>query len=157
MRQGRPGALLCDLGLSGFVMIIVPIWLLFAVAVGVYASNRGRSGFGWFLLSLFISPLLGIIFCAVSKDLSKAGTTATTTEPSLATHVKCPACAELVLPEAKACKHCGQALTPDLDFAQRQLVQAKQEKSEDNKNLMIGIGAIAILIIVAKIVDWIFP
>jgi hypothetical protein len=136
-------------------MIFVLFWLLFAVAVGVYASNRGRSGFGWFFLSLIISPLLGIIFCAVSKDLSKAGKNAT--EPSLATHVKCPACAELVLPEAKVCKHCGHALTPDPGFAQRQLNQAKQEESEDNKNLMIGIGAIAFLFIIAAIVNWIFP
>jgi hypothetical protein len=128
-------------------------WFLFAVAVGVYASKRGRSGFGWFLLSFLISPLLGMIFCVASKDLSKAGTGS---EPSLATHVKCPACAEFVLPEAKVCKHCGHKLTPDPSFVQRQLNQAKKEESEDNKNLMIGIGAFVFVFIIAAILNWIF-
>ena len=39
-------------------MVIIG-WLAFAVILGVYASNgRGRSGLGWFLLALLISPLL---------------------------------------------------------------------------------------------------
>lgn len=44
-------------------------WFFLAIAVGVYASNhRGRSGFGWFLLSLLISPLVAFILVLVMKD-----------------------------------------------------------------------------------------
>ena len=36
-------------------------WVGFSVIVWVMATNRNRSGFGWFLLSLIISPLLSVL------------------------------------------------------------------------------------------------
>jgi hypothetical protein len=33
-------------------------WVAFAVIVGVVASARGRVGYGWFLVSLVLSPLI---------------------------------------------------------------------------------------------------
>lgn len=46
-------------------MTIVLLWLLFwvpfAIIVGVGASKRGRSGFGFFLFSIAFSPILGAI------------------------------------------------------------------------------------------------
>lgn len=33
-------------------------------------------------------------------------------DPTPDTHVKCPDCRELVLMDAKKCKHCGATLTP---------------------------------------------
>jgi hypothetical protein len=33
-------------------------WVAFAVIVGVTASARGRVGYGWFLVSLVLSPLI---------------------------------------------------------------------------------------------------
>jgi hypothetical protein len=83
-------------------------WALFAIAVGAYASSKGRSGFGWFLLAMVISPLLGFIFCAIVDDLKHPKETAPTPE----THVKCPDCRELVLHDARKCKHCGCDLVP---------------------------------------------
>jgi hypothetical protein len=35
-------------------------------------------------------------------------------EPTEATHIRCPDCAELVRKEARVCKHCGAKLTPEL-------------------------------------------
>ncbi len=53
-------------------MEILLLWFAFSVAAGIFAANyRNRSGFGWFLLSLVISPLLGFVFAAVSKTLPK--------------------------------------------------------------------------------------
>lgn len=55
-------------------MEIFLFWVLLSVAAGFYAANyRGRNGFGWFLLSLLISPLLGFVFAAVSKPISEQG------------------------------------------------------------------------------------
>lgn len=46
-------------------------WLIFAALVGVFANSRGRSGFGFFLLSALLSPLVGFIIVLVIKDLNK--------------------------------------------------------------------------------------
>lgn len=50
---------------------ILFFWLVFAVLVGVLASSRGRSGFGFFLLSAVFSPLLGLIVVLVMPDLKE--------------------------------------------------------------------------------------
>lgn len=51
-------------------MGIVIVWLLLSVAVGLLADSRGRSGFGFFLLSAVFSPLLGLIVVLVMSDLN---------------------------------------------------------------------------------------
>jgi hypothetical protein len=50
-------------------MAIVLGWIVFAVIVGIAASARGRSGFGFFLLSLVLSPLIGILFVLAMPNL----------------------------------------------------------------------------------------
>lgn len=115
-------------------------WLACSIAAGIFASNRGRSGFGWFFLSFLITPLLGLVFIAVSKDLSKSNAP---TQPGPETHVKCPACAEFVLPEASMCKHCGTALVPSATPAQVQQRQVKEAQAQKTINLIMG--AVAVL------------
>jgi hypothetical protein len=47
-------------------MLIVFFWLGFSIAAGMLASiRRNRSGLGWFLLSILISPLLAMIFLLI--------------------------------------------------------------------------------------------
>src|SRR5215471_502178 len=44
-------------------------WIAFSVIVGVFANQRrNRSGFGWFLLSLLMSPLLAGLFVAAMRE-----------------------------------------------------------------------------------------
>lgn len=73
-------------------------WLVAAVVLGCLADNRGRNWFGWMLLAMLISAPLAALVLLLVKDQS-GGQTA-----------RCPACAELVRPEAKVCKHCGRTL-----------------------------------------------
>jgi hypothetical protein len=40
-------------------------WLIFAFVVAIAASGRSRSGVGWFLLSILLSPLVGLILVLV--------------------------------------------------------------------------------------------
>jgi hypothetical protein len=54
-------------------MAIVLGWIIFAVIVGVAASARGRNGFGFFLLSLMLSPLIGILFVMAMPNLKHEG------------------------------------------------------------------------------------
>lgn len=86
-------------------MEVAIVWLLLALVVGVAASGRGRSGFGWFVLAVVLSPLIAGLLVLAMPSLK-----GTAQAPSLATHRKCPECAELVLKEARVCKHCGTKL-----------------------------------------------
>jgi hypothetical protein len=84
-------------------------WLFFSVICGIVASSRGRSGFGYSLLAIMISPLLCIILVALLPNLKNS---LSSSQPTPETHVKCPDCRELILRDAKKCKHCGAALIP---------------------------------------------
>lgn len=88
-------------------MEIFFFWFVFAIGVGVIASSRGRDGFGWFCLAMLISPLIAVVIVALIPSLKAAPGA-----PTPRTHVKCPDCAELVLAEARVCKHCGCRLVP---------------------------------------------
>lgn len=46
-------------------------WIVLAPLVGLFASSRGRSGLGYFLLALLLSPLLAFIVLLVTKDLNQ--------------------------------------------------------------------------------------
>ena len=49
------------------------VWFALAIGVGFWADSKKRNGFGWGLLSLVISPLLGaiILFFVTLKDQEK--------------------------------------------------------------------------------------
>lgn len=51
------------------VFFVFVVWLGAAIACGVWADSRGRSGFGWFFFSVLLSPLIGLILVAVLTDL----------------------------------------------------------------------------------------
>jgi hypothetical protein len=40
-------------------------WFILSIVVGVFAGSKNRSGFGWFVLSLFISPIITLILLAI--------------------------------------------------------------------------------------------
>jgi hypothetical protein len=49
-------------------MGLVLLWVGLAIVVGVAANTRGRSGFGWFLLAVLISPLIsGLLVLALPR------------------------------------------------------------------------------------------
>lgn len=85
---------------------VIFMWLAFAVACAIIASSKGRSGFGWFIIGLPFG-LLALIVVAVMPSLKGRKDA-----PSPDTHVKCPDCRELVLMDARKCKHCGCPLVP---------------------------------------------
>lgn len=118
------------------------VWFVLAIAVALLANKRGRSTFGWFVIAVLLSPLVGFIFLLVLDDLSpSAGSSAGV--PSGATHVKCPACAEWVRPEATVCKHCGHALEPDADFYVRKAnFQANYKAKKEPWDALQWIGVI---------------
>ena len=83
----------------------VMVWIVGAMVIGALASNRERSGIGWFLLSLVISPLLAGVGLLIAGSGGQ--------------QVRCPACRELVRADAVKCKHCGEALPGITEPVQR--------------------------------------
>jgi len=46
----------------------IVIWLVLAIVLGVAAARRGRSGLGWLVASLILSPLIAAIVLALLPD-----------------------------------------------------------------------------------------
>lgn len=92
-------------------MEIAIFWFGGALVIGIIAGSKGRSGIGYFLLSIVISPLLAGILALALPNL-KAAQAASREVATPETHVKCPDCRELVMRDARKCKHCGVALVP---------------------------------------------
>lgn len=53
-------------------MELLFIWLVFSGGIAYAASARGRSGVGFFFLSLLLSPLLGLIVLLLIPNLAQA-------------------------------------------------------------------------------------
>jgi len=85
--------------------MIITTWIILSILCGIYASGKGKSGFGYFFLSVLLSPLIGFVAALIAKEdtvnIEKK-------EMSLGVKRKCPFCAELVKSEAIVCKHCGK-------------------------------------------------
>lgn len=82
-------------------------WLILAILVGVYANTKGRSGLGFFLIAVILSPLVGFIIALVISPVKEVIEANAIQSGDMK---KCPDCAELVKAEAKICKHCRAEL-----------------------------------------------
>lgn len=84
------------------------LWFIFAILVGIYANSKGRSGVGFFFLSVILSPLIGLIIALIAKpNIQKVEQSAIASGESK----KCPFCAELIKKEARVCRYCGKELS----------------------------------------------
>lgn len=95
-------------------MELVVFWVALCFVIAYWAHTKGRFAFGWFVISLMLSPLIGGLIVAI---LPKAGKAAIPRDElgnpiTPETHVNCPDCRELVRKDARKCKHCGTVLIP---------------------------------------------
>ncbi|WP_216643774.1 zinc ribbon domain-containing protein [Vibrio sp. B1Z05] len=101
-------------------MFTVIGWFVLSIFCGVYASSKGRSGFGFFLLAVLLSPIIGFIGALIASPVQSKVEEKAIGRGDLR---KCPMCAELVKAEALLCKHCGSKLDSmdtDSDFSHQE-------------------------------------
>ena len=73
----------------------IGLYCLLALAVALLASREfGRSGVGWFLLSLITTPLVGLLLFMLPPRRRP-----------------CPFCAESIQPSAVVCRFCGREVS----------------------------------------------
>jgi hypothetical protein len=91
------------------MMEIMFLWFALSMLAGWIAEQKGRSGVGFFFLSIILTPLIGLIAAAVASKNEAALADVALRDGKMR---RCQDCAELVLIEAIKCKHCGSALPP---------------------------------------------
>jgi hypothetical protein len=94
-------------------MELVLFWLVFAVVAGVIAASKGRSGLGYFVLSVLLSPVVGLILAVALPRVQRVVAVPGPGDIDSGARTPCPNCAELVLPAAKVCRFCGHRLKVD--------------------------------------------
>jgi hypothetical protein len=110
-----------------FLLVIV----MPGLAAGI-AHRKGRSGFGFFLLTLLaglvpgaialnisqnevVGSLVGLGFAALAMltaGLSRSAGEVAAQTGAFGDYIKCPQCAEPIRREARLCKHCQSVVEP---------------------------------------------
>jgi hypothetical protein len=78
-------------------------WFSLAVIIGIYAHNKGRSGFFFFILSSILGPILGALIafvCQKNMDVIE------NRKIDRGIAKRCPDCDEIVKEKAKICRTC---------------------------------------------------
>jgi hypothetical protein len=116
--------------------LFVLLWFVLAITTGGAARSRGRSGLGWFLLALVISPLLALLV------LAAAGTKTTQQDGPTKT---CQFCQSKVHADALVCPHCQRDIDTSAAVA---LMQERRRSAKATERMGLTILALVVLVAV---------
>lgn len=91
----------------GFFVFV--FWILLSIVCAGAASSRGKSGLGFFFLSLIFSPIIGfLILLAIPKNDEALNSR----RVQDGTHVICRHCKQAIIKGASICQYCGKSTAP---------------------------------------------
>lgn len=93
----------------GMIGVMVIAIIYFIPAINAYSKKHRHRGIILALNLLFGWTIVGWVIClgwSLGNDKDDP------TGPTPETHVRCPDCRELILKDARKCKHCGTSLVP---------------------------------------------
>ena len=112
-----------DGGAVVFFLFVLVVDIILCFVASSIAANKGRSGGGIFLLSLFFSPIIGIIVASCMTPMANI-VPSQGNAPQGNQGKKCPDCAEFVQPDAKICRYCQHSFVEELEAARVQAEEA---------------------------------
>ena len=114
---------------DGFVVLVLLAWIIGTIIAAVIASNRKVSTGLVALLSLFFSPVIGVLVACLMNPKAEAASAsiANSTVPAVP-EKKCPKCAEMVKKEAVICRFCGYDFAQDIAADEAARIASEEAK-----------------------------
>lgn len=103
------------------------VWVAFAFIVAYVAGQKNRSKAGFFWLSIFLSPLIGLLVAIAIPRGSKNSKRLS----------ECPYCKEEIVVDALVCRHCGKELDPETQ-QKEVLAKVKEMEADSEKGRKFG-------------------
>jgi len=108
-------------------VLIALFWIGVSIVWGLVARRKGRSFLAIFALSIFVTPIIGMIVALLLQPTDAAKMAVAGGGPGRAVGpVPCPYCKEQIRADAIVCKHCGKDVEPAVDriLGEREKVRA---------------------------------
>lgn len=150
-------------------MFLLFFWLLLCFLVSFYASKKGHNAKVLFIVSLFLSPIVGF-FITLFREINREALESkciTKSDKNKCSHCAdlIQDCAELIKDRYIICKHCGQdvsTLNVKVEFKKQDLEEAVEKnssnktKAENKFNFKKFFFKIWILCLFLKFLKWVY-
>ena len=124
--------------------IALIVWLLMGILAAIIAQSKGRSAAGFGCAGIILGPI-GLLMAAFAgrKDPRRAG------------DIECPSCAEMIRPNARVCRFCGELIAPREDSPQFRpplempdfdAAAQKRDRPPTQEEKMLGIFAMVVIL-----------